>query len=430
LRRLLIVAPHFPPVNAPDMHRVRMSLPHYRAFGWDPIVLTVNAATQPEPIDALLAATLPANIRIVRTGALPLGLTKRIGIGNVGIRAFAHLALAGRRIIRKADIDLVFFSTTMFMCMPLGRVWRKSTGTPFVLDLQDPWASDYDPRPGMAPPKYGLARRLHARLEPWTLKRAGGIVAVSPAYVETIQRRYPWIDDEVCATIPFGVAAEDFAAAAGVEPAVRSEPGRLTGVYVGAGGPAMATALRILFAAVTRLRAIDPTLAARLKLAFIGTDYAPPGRGRKTVEPLAAEAGVSAQVSEQTDRIGYFAALQTMRTADFLLVIGSDDAQYTASKVAPCLAARRPVVAILHADSPGAALLARSDRTTLVTFRDDGDVERASGELALAFPRVASLVGRELDDDSALLEPFTARALTAAQCALFDRVLKREAKEA
>jgi hypothetical protein len=98
--------------------------------------------------------------------------------------------------------------------------------------------------------------------------------------------------------------------------------------------------------------------------------------------------------------------------------------------VAPCLAARRPVVAILHADSPGAALLARSEQTTLVTFRDDGDVERASGELALAFPRVASLVGRELDDDSALLEPFTARALTAAQCALFDRVLKREAKEA
>ncbi len=279
-------------------------------------------------------------------------------------------------------------------------------------------------------PSTGLAKGLHAGLEPWTLKRAGGVIAVSPAYIATIQRRYPWMDDEVCATIPFGFAAEDFAAAAGVEPAVRPEAGSLTGVYVGAGGPAMATALRILFAAVTRLREVDSTLAARLKLAFIGTDYAPPGRGRKTVEPLAAEAGVSAQVFEQTDRIGYFAALQTMRTADFVLMIGSDDAQYTASKAAPSLAAGRPVVAILHADSPGAALLARSGRTTLVTFRDGGDIERAAADLASAFPRVASQAGRELDEDAALLEPYTARALTAAQCALFDRVVGREVKEA
>jgi hypothetical protein len=190
----------------------------------------------------------------------------------------------------------------------------------------------------------------------------------------------------------------------------------------------MATALRILFAAVSRLRADDPALAARLKLAFIGTDYAPPGQGRKTVEPLAAEAGVAAQVSEQTDRIGYFSALQTMRAADFVLLIGSDDAQYIASKAAPCLAARRPVVAILHADSPGAALLARSRQTTLVTFRDEGDVERAAADLALAFPRVAALAGRELDEDTTLLEPYSARALTAAQCALFDRVLQREAR--
>jgi hypothetical protein len=77
-------------------------------------------------------------------------------------------------------------------------------------------------------------------------------------------------------------------------------------------------------------------LAEKLRLAFIGTDYAPKGRGRKTVEPLAAEAGIAAQVTEQTDRVAYFVALQSMRVADFVLMIGSDDAQYTASKAAPC----------------------------------------------------------------------------------------------
>jgi hypothetical protein len=430
LRRLLIVAPHFPPVNAPDMHRVRMSLPHYRSFGWDPIVLTVDPARQPESMDVLLLNTVPSDVAIVRTGAFPLSFTRLFGVGNVAIRAYGHLRAAGLRIIRDAQIDLVFFSTTMFLCMPLGRVWRRKTNTPFVLDLQDPWASDYQARDGAGPRKYGLARRVHARLEPWTMKQASGVIAVSPAYVETIRRRYPWIAEDACATIPFGVALEDFAAAARVQPAVRREPLRLTGVYVGAGGPAMATSLRILFAAVAKLHAIDAALAEKLRLAFIGTDYAPAGRGRKTVEPIAAETGVGAQVTEQTDRVAYFVALQTLRAADFVLLIGSDDAQYTASKAAPCLASRRPIVAILHADSPGVAVLQQSTHTTLVTFRTHSDIERAAEALAGAFPQVAALAGRDLDDDLALLEPYSAKALTARQCTLFDRVIEREAKAA
>jgi hypothetical protein len=430
LRRVLIVAPHFPPVNAPDMHRVRMSLSHYRSFGWDPIVLTVDAARQPEPIDALLIRTIPPDVAIVRTGALPLMLTRLFGVGNVAIRAYAHLRLAGLRVIRDAQIDLVFFSTTMFLCMPLGRVWRRRTKVPFVIDLQDPWASDYQSLDGTAPRKYAIARRVHARLECWTMKRASGVMAVSPAYIDTIRRRYPWVAEEACATIPFGVAPEDFAAAARVQPAIRRDPMRLTGVYVGAGGPAMATSLRILFAAVRRLHAVDAVLAEKLRLAFIGTDYAPVGEGRKTVEPVAVAEGVSGQVTEQTDRVAYFVALQTLRAADFVLIIGSDDAQYTASKAAPCLASGRPVLAILHADSPGVAMLEQSKHTTLVTFRGVADIDRASEALAAAFPRVAALASQELDEESALLEPYSAKTLTRKQCALFDRVIEREPKAA
>ena len=39
--RVLIVSPHFPPVNAPDHQRVRMSLPYLGEFGWEGHVLTV-----------------------------------------------------------------------------------------------------------------------------------------------------------------------------------------------------------------------------------------------------------------------------------------------------------------------------------------------------------------------------------------------------
>jgi hypothetical protein len=36
MRTLLIVSPHFVPINAPDMQRVRMSLIYFAEFGWKP----------------------------------------------------------------------------------------------------------------------------------------------------------------------------------------------------------------------------------------------------------------------------------------------------------------------------------------------------------------------------------------------------------
>ena len=90
-RRVLIISPHFPPVNAPDMQRVRMSLPHYASNGWDPVVLAVlpddgAAAREPE-----LCATYPPSIRIVRANAKQWKIDPR-KIGIIGFSAGGHLA--------------------------------------------------------------------------------------------------------------------------------------------------------------------------------------------------------------------------------------------------------------------------------------------------------------------------------------------------
>ena len=49
MRRVLIVSPSFPPISAADLHRVRMSLPYYREFGWEPI-----GGDEPDPSRAPL----------------------------------------------------------------------------------------------------------------------------------------------------------------------------------------------------------------------------------------------------------------------------------------------------------------------------------------------------------------------------------------
>jgi glycosyltransferase involved in cell wall biosynthesis len=431
VKRVLIVSPHFPPVNAPDVQRVRMSLPYYPAFGWQPVVLTVRPEVQEDAQDAALVDTIPADVPVTRTGALPVGLTGTVGIRNVAMRAFLHLYRAGGRLIRRDEIDLVYFSTTMFVSMVLGRLWKRRYGTPYVIDLQDPWFSTYyDDKPASdRPPKYAAARRLHRVLEAWTMRRVDALITVSDAYATTLRARYPWITPEMCTTIPFGASELDFEVAERLAPARPAPAGgtsRVRGVYIGRGGPDMAPALRILFTALRDGRASHPRFAD-VELAFVGTDYAPAGRARKTVEPVAAETGVAGQVTERTARVPYLEALAGLRQADFIVLIGSDDPQYSASKVYPCILARRPIVAVVHERSPIADVLRRTHAGVVVTFAGREDIAGPASRLAAAWAGVLDRLPAAPDTDWTAFAPYTARSLTERQCHVFDAAVRPRA---
>jgi hypothetical protein len=423
-RRVLIVSPHFVPASTPDMQRVRASLPYFRECGWDPYVLAVEPSSE-EPLDELMAETVPADVPIERVTPLPLGLTRRFGVGNIALRAWMALLRAGSRTIVERHIDLVYFSTTMFMAMPLGRIWKTCHGVPFVLDIQDPWLTDYyETHPDAArPAKYGLSHRLHAVLEPWTMSRASGVIAVSQSYVDTLTRRYPGLDHGSCATIPFAASEEDFALLdRRPQPNHVFEPGRgVNAVYVGRGGADMAPALRILFEAVQTVRREQPALTAALRMFFVGTDYASGERARKTVEPLAASAGVADIVSEQANRVPYFEALQLLKDASLLLLIGSDDPQYSASKAYPYLLARKPLVAIVHERSPLVPLL-QDSATLLVTF-GEGTSDAAAPRLARQLRDLLTDLPNTVTLSERAALACSAREMTRRQCELFDRVL-------
>ena len=100
-RRVLIVTPHFPPVDAPDMQRVRVSLAHFREFGWDPYVLAV-APGAGDTLEPLFAETIDASIPVARVRAASSSLTRVLGIGNVAIRALPFLVHSRRAPHRAA----------------------------------------------------------------------------------------------------------------------------------------------------------------------------------------------------------------------------------------------------------------------------------------------------------------------------------------
>lgn len=434
-RRVLIVSPHFPPINAPDHQRVRMSLPFFEEFGWRPTVLAVGPGHVEGTDDPLLERTLPDNVEIVRTGALPVRWTRRLGLGNLGLRAIPAFWRAGNRLLARERFDAVYFSTTMFAVMALGPLWRRRFGVPYVLDFQDPWIQDYYDQPGAGPPpggrfKHGFSQWLARRLEPLAMGSVSEVIAVSPAYVQTLRARYPALAADRYTVLPFGAPDRDFDSLDSLN--VRQtvfDPGDglRHWVYVGRGGEDMAVALRLLFTALAEARQRDPATWSAVRMHFVGTSYAPADRAEKTVEPLARECGVGDLVEERTGRVPYFEALQSLRQSDAILVIGSDSPGYSASKLAPCLLARRPLLALLHADSPAVEILRRSRVARVVTFRPE-DAKAAAAETT------AALLGTVADAASPSstgldLGQFTAehgaRAMTARQCEVLDRAVLR-----
>jgi hypothetical protein len=408
-----------------------MSVAHFPAHGWCPTVLAVEPNSAERLVEPRLLETIPDDLAVRRVVALPSRFTRRLGFGGIAFRAWPALYAAGSDLLKRSPFDLVYFSTTAFPVMALGPIWKKRFGVPFVLDLQDPWVNDYYDQAGRTgPPKYQIAARLHRALEPWTMRHVSGLVAVSDDYITTLRRRYPWLAKIPAATVPFGGSADDFdVLKRRREPNrfFKSGDGYLHGVYVGRGGADMAMALRIIFGALRRGLDERPTLFSRVKLHFVGTDYAPPDRAQKSVESVAAEFGVASCIAEDPHRIPYFEALQLLVDADFLVVPGSDDPQYTASKIFPYLLADRPLLSVFHHRSSVCDILDSTRPGSLVRFGGDqssGSTTEAAYEAwsaLLAVPRGA------VSTDQVSFTPHSANQKAKEQVELFDQVIADQA---
>src|SRR5688572_22444428 len=106
MKKVLIVSPHFPPINAPDMQRVRLALPFLRASGWEPTVLAVA----PEMVeggvrDGWLEATYPAEVRVIRVSGIDPAKTRWVGIGNLWWRCGRAVREAGERLLAADEFD-------------------------------------------------------------------------------------------------------------------------------------------------------------------------------------------------------------------------------------------------------------------------------------------------------------------------------------
>lgn len=427
MKRALLVSPHFPPDTSAGTHRVRLLAPHLAAHGWEPTVLTVTPESYEGRLDPALAALVPAELRVVRAPAVAAGWTRRLGLGDLGLRAVPGLYREASRLLRQERFDLLFI--TIYPTYPalLGPLLKARFGIPFVLDYQDPWVGSWGETvgggaDGSVDARSFLTRRLAERFEPWTVRHADALTAVSAATYGEVFARHPELAGKPALALPLGGEPADFEA-------IRAEgrrnelfdpdDGFCHLVYVGTLLPLGFETLRALFAAVAKLREERPDLYAQLALYFVGTSNQTDPAAPPRALPEADRAGIAEKVTEHPPRVGYTEALRILTQAHGILLLGSSEPHYTPSKAYPALLAGRPVLAAYHEASEVAPRLAASPAVRLVTYDEKG----AGGRVPELAAGLAGLVEHAVDPPCpADLGEHSAAALAGRLARLFDEV--------
>jgi len=409
------------------MQRTRLALPYLREQGWEPTVLAVSAeSVEGAVIDEVLLRTYPKDIRVIRVHGIPSRITRLLGIGSLWWRCGRALRIAGDQLLSSEKFDLVFFSNTQFDSFTLGPKWLRRYGVPYILDYQDPWVNDYYRDTGTRPPggaiKFWLTQFNAKRREPRVLKSADGIISVSSAYGPRLQKRYPWFAASTVKTIPFGTSLMDLKTAKQHQPSHNLIPfgdGNIHHVYTGRCGADMVIALTILFRAFKRYLVSHPHEAMRHRFHFIGTDYAPPPLGREWVIPVATREQVNSYVTEHCYRVPYFDALNYLTRADALMVVGSDDPSYSASKIYPYILAQRPLLTITHEQNQIVTLLQKQGIPGCYPFSQPSDTNSLAKVIHAEWFVSGGYQNSHTSTDS-VLGPHSAKAMTVALVEVFD----------
>jgi glycosyltransferase involved in cell wall biosynthesis len=435
-----MVSPHFPPDSTGGTHRVRLLAPRLREHGWEATVLTVDPRDYEGALDPALASSVPADLRVVRARAWPARLTRLVGFGDLGLRAFEGIWREASRLLTSEQFDVLFITIYPAYTALLGPLLKRRFGVPFVLDYQDPWVGEWGrtvgPGAGGRPNlRSRVSRFVAARLEPLALGAADAVTAVSRATFEPALRRNPGAAPRATEELPIGWDDRDFEQLRDRAPTRnRGDDGLLRLSCVGTLPPTMNETVETFFEALRTLRDRRRAASVRIRVDFIGTSNQRSHDAAPRALPLARAHGVEDLVTETPGRRDYFDTLQAFRDADALLLLGTSEAHYTPSRIFAALNSARPVLAVYHADSPVTDLLRRlgsPPSIRLITYTAARPAGNCVEELTES---LAELLACPLYDaravDRRVLCDASASTLAGRLAAVFDRVTTRERAQA
>src|SRR6185437_4649552 len=144
--------------------------------------------------------------------------------------------------------------------------------------------------------------------------------------------------------------------------------------YVGTIWPRALGTVQTILRGVRRVRETHPALYAKLCLHFVGTDArlsaAANAEPHYQVRQLAQKEGVSDVVHEHPWRVPFLDALWIQARSHAVMIVGSTESHYSASKIFSVLMSGRPYLAVFHEVSNVNAILKRAGGGIALSFAD------------------------------------------------------------
>ena len=364
MKKLLILYPHWPPSNLAGVHRARLISNFLSDLNWHPIVLTVHEDFYEEELDWDFLKTVRPTTEVIKVKARPVKKTSRL-IGDIALRAFGRLKRKAVEIIHEQGVDFMWVPIPSFYSAIIARKVHNITKIPYGIDYIDPWVDSFVGQKKLFS-KAWLSNQVAKVMEPYAVKKASLISGVDEAYYQPVLERNFQNRSIANVGMPYGfdpqdhqIHFDDLALPWATEEEVF--------LYAGAFLPKSHFFLRILFQTIRELEENGKWQKNR-KLYFLGTGYYP----GKQISNYSEEYGISHIVTEINQRFPFLHVLFFLTQARGIMVLGSTEKHYTASKIFQSLLSKRPVFGIFHEESSVVDILKRSQAQNFLTLYKEG----------------------------------------------------------
>lgn len=365
MKTVLIIYPHWVPANLAGVQRPRLIGNFLSSFGFHPLLLTVDSSYYEEPLDHLMEKTVSKDIEVIYTKAYKV-TTPRI-VGDIGLRAFPFLKKEALRLCKERQIDFIWIPIPSFYTAILGRVIHEKTKIPYGIDYIDPWVRDITNQNNIRAKFSQIVAQL---LEPYAVKKASLITGVSSAYyLPVIQRNFK--TPPIHVGMPYGFDPNDHEIELdGLKLPWDDHPHCKPWIYAGAFLPNSHLFIASFFETIALLKA-NSKWDDKIKLFFIGTGPYP----AKRIIAYAKDHGIEDIVFEQRERAPFLHVLNFLSKAHRVMLFGSTQQHYTASKTFQCLLSKKPLFSMLHAESSAVKVIQEAKAEHFLYKYNDGDVK-------------------------------------------------------
>ncbi len=343
MKNILILYSHWPPSNLAGIHRARLISNFLHDLNWNPIILTVHEDYYEEKLDEDIVKTVNPKTEVIKVKAKEVKNSNRL-VGDITLRAFGNLKREAINIINSRKIDFLWAPIPSFYSAILARKIHNETGVNYGIDYIDPWVDSFVGQQKLFS-KAWISNKVAKIMEPYSVKKACLISGVSTSYYQGVLDRNFKNKEISHVGMPYGFDPSDHKIVLdNIE--YPWKEGEEVYLYAGALLPKSTYFLDLFFKEIQHLKQAGQWLENK-KLYFVGTISST----AKSIGDYAEEYQISDIVIEIKSRFPFLHILNFLNKAKGVMVFGTTESHYTASKIFQSLLSEKPLFGVFHYES-------------------------------------------------------------------------------